>query len=92
MRTLFFLSLKDRQNSECDYQIKEINKITKAIQVTVSLSEKETYNREIKGLREAMESYGLDSGMVLTENEERSIEHDGKKITVMPIWKWLLVH
>jgi predicted AAA+ superfamily ATPase len=95
---LVFLELKrqgkniyyHRQKSECDFLIKEINKITQAIQVTVSLSDKETYDRELKGLGEAMESYRLDSGLVLTENEESMIEHNGKKITVMPIWKWLL--
>ena len=98
LENLVFLELKrqgksiyyHRQKFECDFLIKEINKITQAIQVTVSLSEKETYKRELKGLVEAMDSYGLVYGLVLTENEESLIEHDGKKITVMPIWKWLL--
>ena len=100
LENLVFLELKrqgksiyyHRQKFECDFLIKEINKITQAIQVTVSLSEKETYKHELKGLVEAMDSYGLVYGLVLTENEESLIEHDGKKITVLPIWKWLLAH
>ena len=98
LENLVFLELKrqgksiyyHRQKSECDFLIKEINKINQAIQVTVSLSEKNTYDRELKGLREAMESYNLDSGLILTENEEDLIEYSGKKITIKPAWKWLL--
>ena len=37
-----------------------------------------------------MESYNLDSGLILTENEEDLIEYSGKKITIKPAWKWLL--
>ena len=37
-----------------------------------------------------MDSYDLNVGLILTENEERVEIIEGKKIIIMPIWKWLL--
>ena len=34
--------------------------------------------------------YGLQEGLILTENENDIIEIEGHKISVIPIWKWLL--
>ena len=79
---------------ECDFVVKKELKITQAIQVTFSLDDKKTFDRETKGLLEAMACYKLTQGLILTESEEDKleIEHDSKKYTVhiMPIWKWLL--
>ncbi|MCK5137784.1 MAG: ATP-binding protein [Bacteroidales bacterium] len=98
LENLVFLELKrrgkniyyHRQKTECDFIIKELNKINQAIQVSASLYEKNTYDRELKGLKETMEYYKLDSGLIITENEEDSIEFSGKQITIKPAWKWLL--
>lgn len=79
---------------ECDFLLRQGNKITQAIQVTVSLSTPQTRERELNGLLEAMEQYQLDTGLILTETEEETIktQHEGKSyiITVTPLWKWLL--
>jgi predicted AAA+ superfamily ATPase len=32
----------------------------------------------------------LDSGCIITFDEERTIEQDGKEIRVIPAWKWML--
>jgi len=98
LKNLVFLELKrggkniyyHRQKSECDFVIKEVQKICQAIQVSATLYEKDTYDRELKGLKETMEYYKLDSGLIITENEEDSIAFSGKQITVKPAWKWLL--
>jgi uncharacterized protein len=69
-------------------------KITAAIQVATSLNASETKQRELDGLIEAMELYGLNQGYILTENTEsvENIKHQNKnyKIHIVPIWKWLL--
>jgi len=39
------------------------------------------------GLREAMQRHQLNMGTILTENTE-SVEGN---ITIMPIWRWLLM-
>lgn len=37
-----------------------------------------------------MEYYKLDSGLIITENEEVSIEFSGKQIKIKSARKWLL--
>jgi predicted AAA+ superfamily ATPase len=54
------------------------------------MMDSQTRNRELNGLVEAMEVYGLDKGLIITEMEEENITIDNKEITVVPAWKWLL--
>ena len=75
---------------ECDFLVKEGLKITQAIQVTLTMKDPETKTREMKGLLEAMETHKLKEGLIITENENRTITIDGKKITVKPAHQWLL--
>ena len=77
-----------RDNHECDFIIREHNVITGAIQVTATLEG--TKEREYAGLLEALTTYNLDEGLILTEDEEFEDTHKGKKVVVMPVWKWLL--
>ncbi len=66
-------------------------RITKAIQVSVSLFNDKTKEREIRGLSEAMELYDLEDGIIITEEEEEKIiNNKNKEIQIKPIWKWLL--
>lgn len=91
-----FLGLKSQNNeiffhkqkNECDFVIREGTRITQAIQVTYSFGKND--EREIKGLLEAMDSYSLKEGMILTMDEEKEIKRDNKKIIVKPVWKWML--
>jgi hypothetical protein len=46
--------------------------------------------RELAGLLEAMDAYGLPEGLILTENSEEHIDMDGRAICVKPVWKWLM--
>ena len=93
---LVFIELKRRNSEvyyhkekyECDFIIAENKEILDAIQVTVSL--KDTKEREYRGLLEALNKYKLDTGLILTENEEYEEIVEGKKIVVKAIWKWLL--
>ena len=79
-----------KENKECDFLVREGNRIIEAIQVTKTLEDPETKKREIEGLMEAMNAYHLREGIVLTENEQDTIKMDGCVISVIPIWKWLL--
>jgi hypothetical protein len=99
MENLVFIELKRRNlgiyyhssdKAECDFVIKEGLDIVSAIQVTKSLSDIETKKRELKGLLEAMKTYNLKEGLILTEDEEGVETYEGKKINIKPIWKWLL--
>lgn len=77
---------------ECDFLIKKELKITSAIQVTKTLSDPEVKQREIRGLLEAMQTYQLNEGLILTLDEEGTevIDHENQHIKIIPTWKWLL--
>jgi hypothetical protein len=74
---------------ECDFLIREGNKIKEAIQVTYEINENNR-ERETKGLLEAMEKFKLKEGLILTLEQEEDLKVKGKKVKVMPVWKWLL--
>jgi hypothetical protein len=78
-----------RGKHECDFLIVRKNKVSSAIQVTQKLDEK-TEEREIKGLLEALKEHKLEQGLILTEDQDEERTVDGKKITIMPVWRWLL--
>lgn len=76
---------------ECDFIMREGVTIVEAMQVTVSIKDAGTREREIKGLLAAMERYGLSIGTIITLEEEEEITvNDHQHISVRPIWKWLL--
>ena len=78
-----------REKIECDFVVREKTKITKAIQATYELNNKNR-ERELKGLLEAMDKFGLKEGLILTYDEEDEFEIDKKKIIIRPLWKWLI--
>lgn len=98
LENLVFLELKRRgkeiyyhnQKKECDFVIKEKSKIVEAIQVSWSIETESTYNREIAGLLDAVNTYGLKEGLILTEATENESVIEGVKIRIKPVWKWLL--
>lgn len=83
-----------RENKECDFVIQEGSRVIQAIQVCQTLTHPDTKQREIDGLIEALATYSLKEGYILTENEEaeETITTDNKTYTVhiTPVWKWLL--
>lgn len=98
LENIVFLNLKmlgyeiyfHKDQKECDFVIRKNNQIIQAIQVTTTLSDEKTKEREIDGLIEAMNIYGLKEGLILTENEQSYLEIKKFKIKIIPIWKWLL--
>lgn len=98
LENIAFLHLKAQANEiyyhkdrkECDFIIRKKNRITQAIQITVSLNDKQTKQREIEGLIEAMKTYNLKEGLIITENEQTTFNIDQFNIHVIPLWKWLL--
>lgn len=77
------------EEGECDFVIKEKEKITKAVQVCFDLNE-DNQDREVNGLVEALNQFELKEGLILTYDQEDEFLIDGKKVVVRPVWKWLL--
>lgn len=78
-----------RERGECDFLIKEGNALSEAIQVTYELNE-DNKDREINGLLEALSKFDLVGGLILTHSQEDRFTIDGREITVLPVWKWML--
>jgi predicted AAA+ superfamily ATPase len=72
---------------ECDFLVREKNKITAAIQVCYELNE-ENKERELSGLVEALEKFNLTEGAILTYNQEDELKVSGKTVFVKPAWRW----
>lgn len=62
----------------------------RAIQVSYSLDDPETEEREVRAILKFKELYGLDMAEVVTYSEERAIVKPGITIQVTPLSKWLL--
>lgn len=75
------------QNIEVDFYV-PTEKM--AIQVSYSLKDETTYKREVNALLKISHAFETDKLFIITNDEERIIEEEGKQINVIPIWKWLL--
>ncbi len=97
LENLVFITLKKQYDAvyyhkdryECDFLVKSGGTIVRAIQVTQSLGDPNTRKREIRGLCEAMDAYGLAEGTIITEAESEDVVIDGRKIHVVPVYTWL---
>ena len=63
---------------ECDFVVREGMRINAAYQVTIAMNDEKTRKREIEGLLEALNAYGLTEGYILTMEEKEYVEIDGK--------------
>ena len=97
LETIVFLELKRRNQDifyhvgkkECDFVIKSKTKISIAIQVCYNLN-KDNEQREVDGLLDALTSYNLKEGLILTYDREDELCIKDMNIKIIPVWKWLL--
>lgn len=61
-----------------------------AIQVSYSIDDPITREREIRALYKMSEVFGIKKAFVITWDEERTISENELGIEVVPVWKWLL--
>lgn len=98
LENMVFIELKRRglhvfyhsDKKECDFITREGMRITEAYQVTIEMSEEKTRKREIDGLLEAMNAYGLSEGYILTMETKEDLQIDDKTIHILPTWEWML--
>lgn len=77
------------QKSECDFVAAKNRQVLCAIQVCYEINEKNR-ERELNGLLAAMKEYDLKEGLLLTNAQEEEIKVNGRKVTAIPVWKWLI--
>lgn len=81
---------KSKGGKEVDFLIKEGLRTKDVIQVCWNIEEKETKEREVSGLLEALKEFRLKTGLVITDDFEGEETFGKKKIKYIPLWKWLL--
>ncbi len=81
---------KSRAQEEVDFLVKENAGITQLIQVCWDVQDINTKKRETKALVKAMEEFGLETGLVITQSFEAEENFNGKKIKYATLSKWLL--
>ena len=97
LENLIFFELKRRKKEcfyyskkyECDFIIKEKLKIKEAIQVCYEINS-QNQDRELNGLKEAMDTYKLKKGTIITYNQDKIIKENNKTIILIPAWRWLI--
>jgi uncharacterized protein len=78
------------QSHECDFVVLKENGEPLPIQVTWSMEQLHTRDREIKGVLKTCAYAKVKRGLILTLEESFTLEFDGVKVDVMPVWRWLL--
>ena len=74
---------------ECDFVIQEDHKTFAAVQVTTEINEANE-KREYNGMLNALKTFELNEGLILTFDQESNIRLDNKTLHIKPVWKWIL--
>lgn len=72
-----------------DFLVREGTKVVLLVQVTESLKDPKTREREYKALTKAMKELKVEKGVILTQEEEPS-DQEFPLIEVAAIYQWLL--
>ena len=81
---------KTNSNLEIDFIVQMNDRTRLLIQVCEYLAEPKTQKREVNALNEAMLELKLSKGIIVTRQEEKTINVEAGKIEVMAAWRFLL--
>ena len=81
---------KTRNDREVDFVLRKGAEITELVQVAYEINNSDALQREVKALTEASQELNVSHLIVLTWDDEREMEKDGKVVKFKPVWKWLL--
>ncbi len=76
------------ETKECDFVVVRGNRVDELLQVCWTLDEGNT-DRETGGLLAASSATGCSNCRIVTFSQRRTIERDGLKIGVLPVWEML---
>lgn len=84
-RDLFYY--KTRNGREIDFVIKKNTEVTELIQVAYQFGSPDTEKREVKALVEAGEELHADKLTILTWDQEKQLNNNGRNIHVESFWR-----
>lgn len=84
-QTLFYFAEKN----ECDFVVMEQNRCLALVQVCYEVTP-DNQEREVKGLLDALDHFGLNEGTIVTFNQTDRLEYDNRTIVLMAAKDWLL--
>ena len=74
------------KNVEVDFVVPDAGL---AIQVSYSLRDEQTRNREVNALVSLSRFMNISTALIISKDQEETIEQDEVNIKVIPAWKWL---
>jgi predicted AAA+ superfamily ATPase len=75
---------------ECDFVARQDGRVAHIIQVCLSLENRQTFDRERRGLLEAMETFKVKEGTIVTEDDSGEMREGKNKIVWMPFRQFAL--
>jgi len=95
LENMVFLSLRRASNeifyfsgrNECDFVVFQQKKLRGVYQVCWQLNE-DTLDRELAGILDAMEFFGLDQGSLITFNQTDTFHINGKTVNAVAFHEW----
>jgi predicted AAA+ superfamily ATPase len=89
-RTEDLFYYRTQKGTEIDFVWLDDQSNKHLVQACLSLNDPLTKKREISSLFQAMDELNLKASNIVTLEEEDVIEKDGRKINVIPAWKYLI--
>lgn len=80
---------KSSKGNEIDFLVSYPDNKKEAIQVTYSLS-LDNLERELKGFSDINDTFGEVDNLILTYDEEKTLDFEFGQVKVIPVWKWIL--
>lgn len=77
-----------QNSSECDFVVTDRGNVIAATQVTIDISDNKTKEREIKGLVQSCQFFGLHEGVILTFDHTEELEREGVRVRILPAWQY----
>jgi uncharacterized protein len=80
---------RSKEGYEVDFIARQAGSAPIAIQVSASLADANTRQRELRALEAVMRERGLNNATLITLDEEERIDTPAGGVTIVPAWLWL---
>lgn len=79
-----------KNKHECDFIVFRNGKVVNAINVCMDINDEKIKKRELEGLKEAMKTFKLSKGVIITDDHLDTEKHGRMKVDFVPLWLYLV--